>query len=272
LIKVIETDNRDFVENVTLYTNSQNAIRLRDLCSNDEVQREIQTILLGSYRFFYERKRGEFDSLYPTIEAKRRLLGQNYKTRVISNENCAQSFLAMYLNKPAQAKSEKGRIFLKDNAGFYVDIFNRKDNILAEKLLLSWRLLKYIEMHKKEYKKIYKIADKLAEGKRKEIYKYDFLLHSEYFILNILKDFLKSKGFDINAKKDDLLEIVSGVKNNDKYIQEFYETITEILAEYLNGLKTQPGYYHNKFFKNEKSIGLIRNFFNPKYEFVEVLQ
>ena len=271
LVKVIETDDRNFIESVTLYTNSQNAIRLRDLCSNDEIQLKIQKILLDSYRLFYERKRGEFDSLYPTAEAKRKLLGQDYKVKVINNENSAQSFLAMYLNKPAQAKNEKGRIFLKDNAGFYDDIFNKNDDILAEKILMSWKLLKYIEMYKKEYKKKYKVAESLPESEKNEIYKYDFLLHSEYFILNIFKDFLKNMGFNINVKKDDLSKIISKIESNDEQIQEYYETIKKILAEYVNDLKKQPGYYHNKFFKNEKSIGLIRNHFNSNYNFVEII-
>jgi len=269
LVKVIETDDKSFIESVTLYTNSQNAIRLRDLCSNDEIQLKIQKILLDSYRLFYERKRGEFDSLYPTAEARKKLLGQDYKVKVINNENSAQSFLAMYLNKPAQAKSEKGRIFLKDNVGFYDDIFNKNDDILAEKILMSWKLLKYIEMYKKEYKKKYKVAESLPESEKNEIYKYDFLLHSEYFILNIFKDFLKNMGFNISVKKNDLLKIIYKIESNDDQIQEYYETIKEVLAEYVNDLKKQPGYYHNKFFKNEKSVGLIRNFFNQKYDFIE---
>ncbi len=270
LIKAIETDNRNFIENVTLYTNSQNAIRLRDLCSNDEIQLKIQKILLDSYGFFYERKRGEFESLYPTIEAKRKILSQNYKMKIIDNENAAQSFLAMFLNKPAQAKNEKGRIFLKDNVGFYDDIFNEDDDILAEKILMSWKLLKYIEMKKKKYKEDYNKAENLPETKKSEIYKYDFLLHSEYFILNIFKDFFNNNGFDI-CKKDNLLKIISKIEENDDQIQEYYNTIKEVLAEYINDLKKQPGYYHNKFFKNEKSIGLIRNFFNKNYKFIEVI-
>ena len=271
LVKVIETDDRNFIESVTLYTNSQNAIRLRDLCSKDEIQTIIQKILLDSYLYFYERARGEFDSLYPTIDAKRRLLGMDYKVKLINNENAAQSFLAIYLNKPAQAKSEKARIFMKDKAGFYDDIFNRNDTILAEKILMSWKLLKYIELHKKEYSKKYKVAEDLSENERNEIYKYDFLLHSEYFILNIFKYFLKNGGFDINAKKDDLLTIISKIENNDSQIRDYYETIRNVLAEYVNDLRKQPGYYHNKFFKNERSVGLIRNMFNQKYDFVEVL-
>lgn len=270
LIKAIETDNKDFIENVTLYTNSQNAIRLRDLCSNDEIQRKIQKILLDSYKYFYERKRGEFDSLYPTIEEKRKLMGDNYKVKVICNENAAQSFLAMFLDKPAQAKNEKGRIFMKDKAGFYDEIFNNNDEILAEKILMSWKLLKYIEKHKKDYKDNYKSAQKLPDEERNEIYKYVFLLHSEYFILNIFKDFLKRDGYDIN-KKDDLINIISKIDSNDRQILEYYKTIKKGLVEYIDILRKQPGYYDNKFFKSENSIGLIRNFLNQKYSFIEII-
>lgn len=271
LIKAIQTDDRNFIEDVTLYTNSQNAIRLRDLCSNDAIQVNIQKIILESYRFFMERKRGEFDSLYPTPEAKRVFLGQDWRVKIFSNENAAQAFLAMFLDKPAQAKSEKGRIFLKDNAGFYYAIFNENDALLAEKFLMSWKLLQYIEAQKKCYKEQYKSAEKLTEEKKNEIYRYDFLLHSEYFILNIFKDFLKNEGYKINLEKDDLLTLALEIDSKSDLIQRIYEIIKNKLAEYINEVKRQPGYYHNKFFKNEKSIGLIRNFLNQKYSFLEVI-
>ena len=273
LIKAIQTDDRNFIENVTLYTNSQNAIRLRDLCSNDPIQLKIQKIILESYQYFMERKRGEFDSLYPTLGAKKIFFGKDWNVRVFSNENAAQAFLAIFLDKPAQAKNEKGRIFLKDNAGFYYEIFNEKDTLLAEKFLMSWKLLQYIEAQKKYYKeKKYKSAESLIEEERIEIYKYDFLLHSEYFILNIFKDFLKNGGYKIHTEKDDLLGLISEIDRKSDLIQEIYKTIKNSLAEYINEIKKQPGYYHNKFFKNEKSIGLIRNFFNKKYGFLEVIQ
>lgn len=270
LIKAIEADDKDFIESVTLYTNSQNAIRLRDLCSNDEIQIKIQKILKDSYQYFYERKRGEFISLYSTIEAKKEFLGEDFKNKVIDNENSAQAILAMYLDKPAQAKSEKGRIFMKENAGFYDDIFTKNDDILTEKILMSWKLLKYIEMNKKEYKKKYKSITESSEN-ADEIYKYDFLLHSEYFILNIFKDFLKDMGFDIFTKKDDLLKIILKIESNNNDMLKCYTIIKDTFAEYIDVIKKQPGYYHNKFFKNEKSIGLIRNYFNSKYNFVEII-
>lgn len=271
LIKAIQADDRNFIENVTLYTNSQNAIRLRDLCSNDEIQIKIQKIILESYNFFMERKRGEFESLYPTSEAKRKLLGNEWNVKVLSNENAAQTFLAMFLDKPAQAKTEKGRIFLKDSVGFYYDIFDVKDSILAEKFLMSWKLLQYIEKQKKDYKKKYNSAESLTVEEKNKIYEYDFLLHSEYFILNIFKYFLKGKGYKILSERDDLVKLVSEIDSESDSIKEIYETITKNMAEYINEIKKQQGYYHNKFFKNEKSIGLIRNFFHLKYSFIDIL-
>ena len=273
LIKAIETDDKDFIDNVTLYTNSQNAIRLRDLCSNDEIQIRIQKIILDCYKYYYERKRGEFNSLYPTPAEKNKLIGKNYITKILSNENAAQSFLAMFLNKPSQAKSEKGRIFLKDKAGFYDDIFNKNDELIAEKILMSWKLLKYIEKNKKNYTKKYKSAQNLPILKKKEIYKYDFLLHSEYFILSIFKDFIQNANMDIYRKKDDLLKVISKIDDDDEQIQKYYAKIIDTLAEYVDGtLRKQSGYYHNKFFKNEKSIGLVRNFFYQKFSFIEIIE
>src|SRR3989304_1895648 len=270
LIKAIETEDSNFVENVTLYTNSQNAIRLRDLSSNDPIQLEIQKILLGTYNFFYEIKRGEFDSLYPTVDSKRNLLGDGYRVKVISNENAAQSFLAMFLNKPSQAKSDKGRIFMKDEAGFYDSIFNNNDSLVAEKILMSWTLLKRCEDAKRVYRRTYfKIAEDLPEAEKTKIYKYDFVLHGEYFIINLLRDFLRNDGLEIDSNKDHIIKLIFSDEETEKKIKKSYQLVVETLADLLEDIRKEPGYYHNKFFKNEKSIALIRYLFKNKYNFVD---
>lgn len=271
LIKAIESSDREFTDNVTLYTNSQNAIRLRDLCSNDEVQIKIQTMLRDTYNYFYERKRGEIDSLYPTKEGKKKLLGSGYKNRIISNENSAQAFLAIYLDKPAEAKSEKGRIFIKDPSGFYDDIFNSRGDMLPEKLLLSWKLLKYIEILKKKYRKEYKKVEDQSKSKRNKIYRYDFLLHSEYFMLNLLKDFLKNKGFDVERNKEAVLSVLKTLDGSADEIHGCYKEIKEALALYIEKLRKDPKYYHNKFFKNNGSLSLVRKHFHSKYKYVDSL-
>jgi hypothetical protein len=271
LVKAIETDDRLFIENVTLFTNSQNAIRLRDLCSNDEIQIQIQKIIGDCYRYFYERKRGEFESTYRTDKAKIDSMGKDYKSRIISNENAAQAFLAFYLDKPSQAKAEKGRIFLKDASGFYDAVFSNTDALLAEKILLAWKLLKFVEKKKKEYKSEYKAAEKLPEKKRSVIYRNDFLLHSEYFLTNILKDFFVNKKLDVDTNKKHILEVIEQIDKNGALVNKLYETITGELAEYSDELKKTRSYYHNKFYKSEKSIGLVRNYLREKYKFVKMV-
>lgn len=270
LIRVVETDDKNFADLVTLYTNSQNAIRLRDLCSNDEIQTKTQKIFKDSYSYFYERKRGEFESLYPTNEAKIKSFGKDYEEKIISNENAAQTYLAFYENKPAEAKSSKKRIFLKDEGGFYNLIFNLKDEILTEKFLLSWTLLKYISNRKKEYLDEYKKAQTLDGKERNKIYAYDFILHSEYYTLNLFKDFLLYNKLDSN-KREDILKIYSIIKCEDGFILDIYKEIIETIKEYVSILSKDPTYYHNKFFKNEGSILLLRSYFKSKYGFVDLL-
>lgn len=272
LVKAIETTDRDFMESVTLYTNSQNAIRLRDLCSNDKTQRAVQKILLDSYGYFYERKRGEFDTLYPTPAAKESAFGSGYKSKLISNENAAQAFLAAYLLKPSQAKAEKARIFLRDSGGLYAEIFDDNDTLLPEKLLMSWKLLKFAEAQKAAYAGLYAQAKDAAEATKVSTYRFDFLLHSEYFITNLLTDFLKNRGFDIHQNKSHILKVISAVDSSDAELAADYTAITVDMAEFMDELKQEQSYYHNKFFKSDKSIALVRNFLRKKHPFVEIIQ
>lgn len=283
LIKAIESKDRRFNDLITLYTNSQNAIRLRDLLSNLQIQVAIQKILFDTYRYFYERKRGEFESLYPTLDAKVKVLGDNYKEKLISNENAAQAFLSLYLNKPAEAKSKKAKIFLKDG-GFYDAVFDYRDDLLAEKLLLSWKIMKYIERKKKEFNRHYKSTfaklgnkdlDNLTHEEKKsvlELINFDFLFHSEYSMVNLFRDFLLNDGYEINSKKDDIEKVISLIDDNDNVIEQMYDDIKRAFSEHIKNARKAPDYYHNKYFKSEKSIALIREYFSEQYDFVNILE
>ncbi len=270
LIKAIESGDKNFIENVTLYTNSQNAIKLRDLCSNDEIQRKMQIIIRDSYGYFYERKRGEVEARETTNGTERKTTRKVSKANIISNENAAQAFLSFYLDKPAEAKITRWRIFMKEIGGYYDDIFNPKDDILAEKLLFSWLMLKFIQAKKKEYRKVYRNADKLGVRKMREIYNNEFLLYADFFILNLLKDFIKKDGYDIESKKPDIDGLIKRFDTNDNYLNDKYEIIKEALKLYLRSKQKEPGFYHKKFFDSEKSIGLIRAGLNKEFPFIEL--
>ena len=252
LIKVIETDDKELKEQIAMYSNSQNAINLRDMTSNDSVQTKIQRELLNK-GYFYERKRGEFDASYPTISAKRRF-GNNYKDRLIENTNAAQAFLAYFLDKPSAAKEQKSNIFNKTESGFYNQIFDINDHYLSEKILRVWSLLKYIDRRKKEYKKQYNSLKNLQdETKKEQIYSLDFILHADYFILNIFKYYL-----DKNILKEP--SITKLIENNDSSINKLYDKIIEDMAPLFTKLKKDPNYYPTKFFKAEVSIGVVLSY------------
>ena len=110
-------------------------------------------------------------------------------------------------------------------------------------------------------------------NEKEEIYKYDFILHSEYFVLNLFKDFLKNEGYDVVKNRDNILRLIKILENNENnnIMDRIYKQIIETLADYIRELRKQPDYYHNKFFKNEKSIGLVRNHFKKNYPFFEVI-
>ncbi len=270
LVKAIETTDKELIEKITLYTNSQNAIKLRDLSSNEDIQTTTQRTLMENYGYFYERKRGEFESLYPTEEAKLKLLGQEYNKKLVSNENAAQALLSLFLQKPSQAKAEKRRIFMKDG-GFYDDIFNPTDNWLPEKLLIAWRLLKFVEEKKRAYRRSYKAAAAQLEEQKRETYKSDFLLYSEYFVLNLYKDFLQDSGINI-FDKPGVKELLSKLDGNDALLTRIYDQIVRSFIDFFEGEKGKDGYYHNKFFKSEKSIALLRVAVNKEFSFVQVLE
>ena len=260
LIKAIESTDKIFIENVTLFTNSQNAIRLRDLSSNDEIQKKIQRILLGTYKYYFQRKRGEFELDYTTIEAKKKTFGSDFKDRIIDNEIAAQAFLSLYLNKPVEAKRDKWKIFLKDaNGGFYDSIFQKNCENLCECLLFAWKLIKYIKYQNREYKLLYKRADTLSDPEKRETYKHDFILYADYFIINFFNIYLLKEVNNLEENIN-LLKLIDMINKNDIKLKEIYNDIINRMSEYINNKKKDPRFYLNKFFKDEKAFIILKEY------------
>ena len=270
LFKVIESDDEDFMDNVTLYTNSQNPVGLRDLCSRDQIQTELQTLFQKSYRYFYERKRGELQVIYPTAEMKRKVLGDNWKERIVNNEKAAQAYLAFFLDKPAQAKSSKRKLFVKGDDGFYDYIFS--EALIGENLLMTYKLLCYVQEMAKQYVMKYENAEELKHKERADLYRYDFVLHSDFFFLNLFKDYLRNEGHSFDVK--DATRIIGMIESNDANIGKIYKEILELLCEIVSSKrKKDKTYYNAKFFKNESSISSMREFLHDDkcLEFIKTM-
>src|SRR5271157_2759124 len=104
--------------NISKYTNTQNAVKARDLHSNDPVQDKLfdsfQVNEFFGKRYFYERKRGEmvhFSRVAPAMTRGR---------SKIDNKDAAQATLAFKRLKPSTAKASADLLF-RDN---YNEIFD----------------------------------------------------------------------------------------------------------------------------------------------------
>jgi len=118
LVKIIKISaTSPLIKEITHNANNQNSISLRDLRSNDSVQRALQREFEEVFHrtVLYKRKRGESEE------------GFDY---VIDKDFAAQSIEAVYLGNPHNTHL-KQKMFGED----YTDIFSRKIN--AEKIYLA---------------------------------------------------------------------------------------------------------------------------------------
>jgi len=119
LVKVIKLNlTSPMVKKITYFANNQNSISLKDLRSNDSVQKSLQSEFkcLFDNTVLYKRKRGEAEAGYKEI---------------IDKDFAAQIIKSVYLNRP-QDTHLKQKLFGDD----YTSIFSRK--ITAEKIYLGY--------------------------------------------------------------------------------------------------------------------------------------
>lgn len=118
LVKIIKINSTSpLINEITHNANNQNSITLRDLRSNDSVQKALQREFeeIFNNKVFYKRKRGESEE------------GFDY---VIDKDFAAQSVETVYLGSPHNTHL-KQKLFGED----YTTIFSRKIN--AEKIYLA---------------------------------------------------------------------------------------------------------------------------------------
>lgn len=128
-------------------TNLQNAMFERDLRSGDRVQKMLQ---MGFRRrgYFYERKRDEYKNC--VAELGKVNVSAQFPKGTIDNLYLAQLALAFWHEKPAPAKMQVRKIFVKASApseeelpeGFYDIVF--PEHVAADELLLPFLVSKYL--------------------------------------------------------------------------------------------------------------------------------
>lgn len=247
LVKAVQVADQHFIEDVTLYSNAQNAIRLRDLSANDEIQERLKKIVYDHYGYYYQKKRGEFETEYPTKEEQKKIFGKQPRSKLIDNEKSAMAYLSIFETNPVAAKKDKWMIFLKGEGGYYSQIFRMSDQALADKLVYSWLLLRYVEEKKKEYTKIYR-AEKSKESPDKSIISDFFLKHSDYFLVALLHKSLVSKQKDLTPAQ--IAEKIRTIREKRDSLESHYIKAVKALRSTIFQKQNSEDFYTIGFFKD----------------------
>lgn len=109
-MKLYESKDPTFIDNVVIATNNQNSIGSRDLHANDEVQQLIQRKISEDFGLFYERKRGEAKSANVP------------KPDIVSLEKAGQAYLAIFKSQPTVSRAQKYKIYSQE---LYNDVFSK---------------------------------------------------------------------------------------------------------------------------------------------------
>lgn len=144
LVRIIETKSQSVSLSIAESTNSQTPIKSRDLRSNDDIQKKIEEAFEGM-GLYYERKLKQYQDHPKNIRVDALTAGQAH--------------LAYGLELPEVAKKDRGRIF----SDLYDSVFT--DDLIADELLISYRILELIEKEKKKLQREHQGTSKLRQNK-----------------------------------------------------------------------------------------------------------
>lgn len=232
LAKIIVVSSFDdpIAIDIAKYTNSQSPVLSSDLVSNDPIQIELQVGFNSmDPKWFYERKRGEWDSL--SRRKKHDYQIARNKHRRIPMTSGAQLFYA-FNNSPSIAISQKTKLF--ENKGIYNSIFPKGDRTPHE-ILLPYLL--FLQIGDKISEKIEMATMKLnqhgelglgpIEKAFLKIKNAKTLVGAH--ILRLIKLILDSTGASCNHEF--YLRTLKAV-NNKSIIDSLFPRISELITEY----------------------------------------
>lgn len=128
LVRIYEISDANVQLKVSQATNSQTRISLRDIRSNDDIQKKIESVL-QKMGYFYERKRGQKYG--------------NPVGKILDSLKLGQISLSYLLLEPERARTRSDDIF----DYYYRKIFH--ENINIKEIILAYEVFKEIEIKKK---------------------------------------------------------------------------------------------------------------------------
>lgn len=127
LLKIYDLSDDEIIAKITEGTNSQNPINFRDLKSNNPIQKIIQDYFKDN-GILLEIKGGEFEKIKG-----------NQKMEIVKNDFLIQSYVAIYKDNPAEARSKMLAL-----RRYFDEIFNAKNKNIAPDFFRSYEIMKYV--------------------------------------------------------------------------------------------------------------------------------
>jgi hypothetical protein len=198
LVRIYELadDDKDFVRDITYATNSQNPVDLRDLRSNDNIQRQLE-IGIQDLGYNYKRQREEGGT----------------GSAIVTSSTVAEAVLAIWRVSPQQGKFRR-----KEHFGLlYNEIF---EGLNAAQALLAVLIFRFVENQRKR-----------PDFENPP----DFLLYASHYIAMIVGiRFISKKNLKIENISNRNFEELANSFEDEK--TELYNGAIEILRKALSNL------------------------------------
>lgn len=228
IVRIIESSDPKLKEAIIRASNTQSVVKNRDLISEDPIQKELEE-QFKSIGFLYQRKRGVINSV------------DFSKDNIIDLEKAAQSYMALFLELPAEAKNKKSEIY----DDYYKTIFHSQ--ISATALLVSFKILELFKNKIKKVKKDYS-PDQISLFGNALLH---FLpLFNKWILIPeavLLEEIL-------NYKHDDALRII-----NEKFDRNSSSVMNRLLGIMVKIKKESDFKNYQYFFKSSNSLQKILN-------------
>ena len=199
-LKLYESKDRVFVDNVVVATNNQNAIGTRDLYANDEIQILIQRRIEEDFDLYYERKRGEAKSANVP------------PARVIDLEKAGQAYIAIFKRQPTVSRAQKYKVFSKE---YYSDVFEKGK---------PWQLAVAHELYKFSVNRGRQLSKELEPDNPMR----NILNYGVFHITRVLWWVLENRSkLDTGSPK----ELINKIRSNNPEALTAYENAVSIITD-----------------------------------------
>lgn len=239
MVRIIQSTDHEFINYLTLYQNSSNPVRNRDLKSNDPTQVRLK----HEFRrqgFYYEIKRGED---YKTVSTEYSSVKREFNGNVVNNEHIAKCLATIKIGPANALRSGSDRFFGDD----YDKIF---DSHLSIYDCLSLDYL--FDLIKKTYR---------GSGKRYFSFEKDWVFKNRalFYVLAFINDSLDKIP---NWKKDFVLFYDDPLRENEYNI--FNKNLTKVINKHFRYIYNtwDKVEYYNTYLQKIKTKKDINN----KYE------